>query len=62
MKQKGFKVNDKKIIFARNELEHLEFRISRQGINITVPITKKQLRNTIGSTKNYINSFIKYYV
>ena len=57
--QKGFKVNTKKSFFARNELEYLGFRTTRQGImplpqkveaikNIAAPITKKQLRNFIG--------------
>ena len=62
--QKGFKVNAEKSFFARNELEYLGFRITRQGImplpgkveaikNIPVPTTKKQLRSFIGLINYY---------
>ena len=51
LNQKGFKVNAEKSFFARNELECLGFRITRQGImplpdkveaikHIAVPTTK----------------------
>ena len=54
VKSAGFKVNAEKSFFARNELEYLGFKITRQGImplpdkvetikNIAVPTTKKQL-------------------
>ena len=53
LKQKGFKVNAEKSYFARNELEYLGLRTTRQGImslrdkveaikNIAVPTTKIQ--------------------
>ena len=32
LNQKGFKVNAEKSFFAKNELEYIEFRISKQGI------------------------------
>ena len=58
LNQKGFKVNAEKFFFTRNELEYVEFRITRQGImrvineveainNIAVSTTKKQLGNLI---------------
>ena len=51
LNQKGFKVNVEKSFFARNKLEYLGFRITRQGImplpdkveaikNIALPTTK----------------------
>ena len=51
LKQKFLKLNTKKFFFAKNELEYLGFRITRQGImrlpykveaikNIPVPTTK----------------------
>ena len=54
LKSAGFKVNAEKSFFARNELEYLGLKISKQGIiplpdkveaikNIAVPITKRQL-------------------
>ena len=60
LKLAGFKVNAERSFFARNELEYLGFKITREGImplpdeveaikNIAVPITKKQLRSFIGS-------------
>ena len=56
LNQKGFKVNADKSFFARNELEYLGFRITRQGItplpdkvevikNIAVPTTKKTVKD-----------------
>ena len=52
-------MNGEKYVFARNELEYLGFKITRQGImplpdkveatkNISVPTTKKQLQSFIG--------------
>ena len=63
-KQKGFKVNAEKSFVARNELEYLGFRITRQCIiplpdkveaikNIAVLTTKKQLRSFIGLINYY---------
>ena len=54
VKSAGYKVNVEKSFFARNELEHLGFKITRKGImplpdkveaikNIAVLTTKKQL-------------------
>ena len=62
--QKGFKVNAEKSFFARNKLEYLGFRISRQGImplpnkveaikKNVVPTTKKQVRSFIGLINYY---------
>ena len=60
LNQKGFKMNTEKSFFARNELEYLGFRITRQGItmplpdkveaikNIAVSTTKRELKNIIG--------------
>ena len=56
--ENDFKVNAEKSFFARNELEYLGFRITRQGImplpdkvkpikNIAVPTTKRQFRSFI---------------
>ena len=64
MSQKGLKVNAKKSFFDRNEIECLEFRITKQGImtlpdkvevvkNIVVPTSKKQLRSFIGLINYY---------
>ena len=64
LNQKDFKVNVKQSFFARNELEYLRFRITRQGImhlpdkveamkSIAVPNTKKQLRSFIGLIDYY---------
>ena len=64
LNQKGYKANAEKYFFARNELEYLGFRITRQGItslsdevetikNIAVPTTKKQLRSFIGIINYY---------
>ena len=58
LKQQGYKINVGNSFFARNELEYLGFRISRQSIAplpdkveaikiIAVPTTKKQLRSFI---------------
>ena len=54
LKAAGFKINANKSFFARDNLEHLSFKITRQGImplpdkvqaikNIAVPTNKKQL-------------------
>ena len=54
----------KRSFFARNELEYLGFKITRQGIiplpdkveaikNTAVPKTKKQLRSVIGLINYY---------
>ena len=59
LKSAGFKVNAEKSVDSRNELEYLDFKISREGImplpdkveaikNIAVPTTKKQLQSFIG--------------
>ena len=64
LKSAGFKVNAEKSFFARNELEYLGFKITREGImplpdkveaikNIAVPTTKKQLRSFIGLINYY---------
>ena len=53
----GFKVNAEKSFFARNELEYLGFKITREGImplpdkveaikNIALPITKMKMHGT----------------
>ena len=70
LKSAGFKVYTKKSYFARNELEYLGFKITREGItplsdkveamkNIAVPTTKKQLRSFIGLI-NYYRDMWKY--
>ena len=64
LKSAGFKVNAEKSFFARNELEYLGFKITREGImplpdkvepikNITDPSTKNQLQNLIGLINYY---------
>ena len=60
----GFKVNAEKSLFARNKLEHLGFKITREGImplpdkveaikNIAVPTSKNQLQSFIGLINYY---------
>ena len=60
----GFKVNAEKSFFAKDELEYLGFKITREGImplpskveaikNIAAPTTKKQLRSFIGLINYY---------
>ena len=55
LKSAGFKVNAEKSFFARDELEYLGFKITREGMmhlpdkveainNIAVPTTKRQLQ------------------
>ena len=63
-KAAGFKINAKKSFFARDNLEYLGFKISRQGImplpdkvqaikDIAVPTNIKQLRSFIGVINYY---------
>ena len=58
-KAAGFKINAEKSFFARDNLEYLGFKITRQGImplpdkvqaikDIAVPTNKKHLRSFIG--------------
>ena len=65
----GFKVNADKSFFAKDELEYLGFKITRNGImplpdkiqaiqNIAVPKTKKQLRSFIGIINYYRDMWI----
>ena len=62
----GYKINAEKPCFARDELEYLGFKITRQGImplpskvqaikSLAVPTTKKQLRSLIGLINYYRN-------
>ena len=55
----GFKINAEKSFFARDNLEYLTFKITRQDMmplpdkvkvikDIAVPTNKNQLRNVIG--------------
>ena len=59
MKLAGCKVNTEKSFFAKDKLEYLGFKITRQGImtlpdkvqaikHIAVPTNKKQLRSFVG--------------
>ena len=70
LKSAGFKVNAEKSFFARNELEYIGFKITREGImplpnkvepiqNNAVPTTKKQLQSFIGLI-NYSRDMWKY--
>ena len=70
LKSVGLKVNAFKSFFARNELEYLGFKTTREGIiplpdkveaikNIAVPITKKNLRGFI-DLNNYYRDIWKY--
>ena len=66
----GFKVNAEKSFFAKDELQHLGFKITRNGLmplpdkvqaikNIAVvPTTKKQLRSFIGIINYYRDMWI----
>ena len=60
LKAAGFKINAEILIFVRDNLEYLGFKITKQGIiplpdkvqaikHIAVPTNKKQLRSFIGS-------------
>ena len=64
LKADGFKINAAKSFFARDQLQYLGFRITRQGImplpdkvqaikDIAVPTNKKQLRSFIGVINYY---------
>ena len=64
LNQEYFKVNAEKPFFARNDLEYLRSRMTRQDImplpdkvgaikSIAVPTTTKQLRSFIGLNNSY---------
>ena len=64
LKSAAFKINADKLIFARDNLEYLGFKITRQGImplqdklqaskQIAVPTNNKQLRSFIGEIYYY---------
>jgi transposase InsO family protein len=65
----GFKINAEKSFFAKDELDYLGFKITRNGImplpdkvqaiqNIAPPKTKKQLRSFIGIINYYRDMWI----
>ena len=65
----GFKINAEKSFFAKDELDYLGFKITRNGImplpdkvqaiqNIAPPTTKKQLRSFIGIINYYRDMWI----
>ena len=64
LRQAGLKVNAKKSFFAKDELEYLDYWITRSGVkpttktinviaNIAPPTTKKELRAFIGLVNYY---------
>ena len=57
LNQKSFKVNAQMCLFARNELEYLGLRITRQGIKNDKVEAIKSI--AVPTTKNYLRSFIQ---
>jgi RNase H-like domain found in reverse transcriptase/Integrase zinc binding domain len=55
----GLQVNARKSFFARYELEYLGFWITREGINVKTPTTRKELRSFIRMINYYKDMWIR---